>query len=142
MSIDRWNDDRLDALGTRLEIAANIAESNVRLIQALANVAVEAREERQQLANTVEHIADRMNAFDIRMDALGAKLEVTASIAESNARVVQALANVAAEAREERQQLFERMAEQQDEIRGLQTENRRMLDILLNQRNQDDNPTT
>ena len=141
MSIDRWNDDRLDALGTRLEIAANIAESNVRLIQALANVAVEAREERQQLANTVEHIADRMNAFDIRMDALGAKLEVTASIAESNARVVQALANVAAEAREERQQLFERMAEQQDEIRGLQTENRRMLDILLNQRNQDDNPT-
>jgi len=142
MSIDRWNDDRLDALGTRLEIAANIAESNVRLIQALANVAVEAREERQQLANTVEHIADRMNAFDIRMDALGANLEVTASIAESNARVVQALANVAAEAREERQQLFERMAEQQDEIRGLQTENRRMLDILLNQRNQDDNPTT
>ena len=156
MSIDRWNDDRLDALGTRLDIAANIAESNVRLIQALANVAVEAREERQQLANTVEHIADRMNAFDIRMDALGAKLEVTANIAESNARVVQALANVAAEAREERQQLFERMdrqqanmaeehkiiMQQQDEIRGLQTENRRMLDILLNQRNQDDNPTT
>ena len=107
MSVERWDDDRLD-----------------------------------RLANTVEGIGDRMNAFDIRMDALGAKLEVTASIAESNARVVQALANVAAEAREERQQLFERMAEQQDEIRGLQTENRRMLDILLNQRNQDDNPTT
>jgi hypothetical protein len=114
MSVERWDDDRLD-----------------------------------RLANTVEGIGDRMNAFDIRMDALGAKLEVTANIAESNARVVQALANVAAEAREERQQLFERMAEehkiimqQQDEIRGLQTENRRMLDILLNQRNQDDNPTT
>ncbi|OCR00486.1 hypothetical protein BCD67_25865 [Oscillatoriales cyanobacterium USR001] len=82
-----------------------------------------------------------MNAFDIRMDALGAKLEVTANIADSNARVIQALANVAAEAREERQQLFQMMAEKQDEIRGLQTENRRMLDILINQRNQGDNPT-
>ncbi len=169
MTIERWDDDRLDALGTRLEIAANIAESNVRMIQALANVAVEAREERQQLANRVERIDDRMNAFDIRMDALGAKLDITANIAESNARVIQALANVAAEAREERQQLFERMdrqqanieglrimiaeqqanmaeehkiiMQQQDEIRGLQTENRRTLDILLNQRNQDDNPT-
>ena len=169
MTKERWDDDRLDALGTRLEIAANIAESNVRLIQALANVAVEAREERQQLANRVERIDDRMNAFDIRMDALGAKLDITANIAESNARVIQALANVAAEAREERQQLFERMdrqqanieglrimiaeqqanmaeehkiiMQQQDEIRGLQTENRRTLDILLNQRNQDDNPT-
>ena len=148
MSVERWDDDRLDALGARLEIAANIAESNVRMIQALTNVAVEAREERQQLANKVEHISDRMDSFDIRMDALGAKLEVTANIAESNARVIQALANVAAEAREEREQLFERMAEehkiimqQQEEIRGLQTENRRMLDILLNQRNQDDNPT-
>jgi len=169
MTIERWDDDRLDALGTRLEIAANIAESNVRMIQALANVAVEAREERQQLANRVERIDDRMNAFDIRMDALGAKLDITANIAESNARVIQALANVAAEAREEGQQLFERMdrqqanieglrimiaeqqanmaeehkiiMQQQDEIRGLQTENRRTLDILLNQRNQDDNPT-
>jgi len=169
MTIERWDDDRLDALGTRLEIAANIAESNVRMIQALANVAVEAREERQQLANRVERIDDRMNAFDIRMDALGAKVHITANIAESNARVIQALANVAAEAREERQQLFERMdrqqanieglrimiaeqqanmaeehkiiMQQQDEIRGLQTENRRTLDILLNQRNQDDNPT-
>jgi hypothetical protein len=56
--------------------------------------------------------------------------------------VVQALANVAAEAREERQQLFERMDRQQANIEGLRIETARMLDILLNQRNQGDNPTT
>ncbi|WP_449418339.1 hypothetical protein [Phormidium nigroviride] len=94
-----------------------------------------------RLANTVEVIGDRMNAFDIRMDALGAKLEVTANIAESNARVIQALANVAAEAREERQQLFERMDRQQANIEGLRIETARMLDILINQRDRGDNPT-
>jgi cell shape-determining protein MreC len=67
------------------------------------------------------------------------KLDRLANMVESNARVIQALANVAAEAREERQQLFQRMIQQQEEIRGLQTENRRILDILLNQRNQGDN---
>jgi len=60
---------------------------------------------------------------------------------ESNARVIQALANVAAEAREEREQLFQRMERQQEEIVGLRIETRRMLDILINQRNQGDNPT-
>jgi hypothetical protein len=83
------------------------------------------------------------------------KLDRLASMVESNARVIQALANVAAEAREERQQLFQRMdqhqanmaqqqaiiVQQQEEIRGLQTENRRILDILLNQPNPGDNPT-
>lgn len=76
------------------------------------------------------------------------KLDRLANMVESNAPVIQALANVAAEAREEREQLFQRMdrqqaniAQQQEEIRGLQTENRQMLDILINQRNQGDNPT-
>ncbi|MEG4320114.1 MULTISPECIES: hypothetical protein [unclassified Microcoleus] len=69
------------------------------------------------------------------------KLDRLASMVESNARVIQALANVAAEAREEREQLFQRMDRQQEEIVGLRIETRRMLDILLNQRNQDDNPT-
>jgi hypothetical protein len=78
---------------------------------------------------------------DDRLDRLADRIEGIASIAESNARVIQALANVAAEAREERQQLFERMDRQQEEIVGLRIETRRMLDILLNQRNQDDNPT-
>jgi len=69
------------------------------------------------------------------------KLDRLASMVESNARVIQALANVAAEAREEREQLFQRMDRQQAEIVGLRTETVRMLDILLNQRNQGDNPT-
>ena len=76
------------------------------------------------------------------------KLDRLASMVESNARVIQALANVAAEAREEREQLFQRMDQQQANIdrqqaniEGLRTETVRMLDILLNQRNQGDSPT-
>jgi len=76
------------------------------------------------------------------------RLDRLANMVESNARVIQALANVAAEAREEREQLFQKMeqqnailVQQQEEIVGLRIETRRTLDILLNQRNQGDNPT-
>jgi hypothetical protein len=85
---------------------------------------------------------------DDRLDRLADRIEGLTSIAErhdrlieSNARVIQALANVAVEAREEREQLFQRMDRQQEEIVGLRIETRRMLDILLNQRDQGDNPT-
>jgi hypothetical protein len=74
------------------------------------------------------------------------RLDRLANMVESNARVIQALANVAAEAREEREQLFQKMeqqnaiiVQQQEEIVGLRIETRRTLDILLNQRNQGDN---
>ncbi|HLO49286.1 MAG TPA: hypothetical protein VK211_12790 [Kamptonema sp.] len=76
------------------------------------------------------------------------RLDRLANMVESNARVIQALANVAAEAREEREQLFQRMeqqnaiiVQQQEEIVGLRIEIRRTLDILLNQRDRGDNPT-
>ena len=106
MSIERWDDDRLDRLANTVESNSRAIENNNRLI-------------------------------------------------ESNARVIQALANVAAEAREERQQILQLIAQQQEsmdrkqtvivqqqeDIRGLQTENRRILDILLNQRDRGDNPT-
>jgi hypothetical protein len=76
------------------------------------------------------------------------RLDRLANMVESNARVIQALANVAAEAREEREQLFQKMeqqnailVQQQEEIVGLRIETRRTLDILLNQRNQGNNPT-
>ncbi len=106
MSTERWTDERLDRLADRIEGLLSQAEKHDRLI-------------------------------------------------ESNARVIQALANVSVEAREERQQLFQRMEQQQaimlqqqeeirkvgEEIRGLQTENRRILDILINQQNQGNNPT-
>jgi len=120
MSVERWDDDRLDRLANTVERIGDRVDG---------------------LAIRLDTMADRMDAFDIRMDALGAKLEVTANIAESNARVVQALANVAAEAREERQQLFERMERHEAKMEGLRIETARMLDILINQRNQDDNPT-
>jgi hypothetical protein len=99
MSTQRWTDEMLDRLADRVEDLTSTAERHDRLI-------------------------------------------------ESNARVIQALANAAVEAREERQQILqliaqqqERMAQQQEEIRGLQTENRRILDILLNDRDRPDNPT-
>jgi predicted transcriptional regulator len=92
MNTERWDDDRLDRL-------ANMVESNARVIQALANVAAEAREERQQI---LQLIAQQQESMDKKQTVI---------------------------------------VQQQDEIRGLQTENRRILDILLNQRNQGDNPT-
>ena len=68
-----------------------------------------------------------------------------ANLVDSNARVIQALAQVSAEAREERDQIFRTIAQQNEaisqmqiEIRGMQVENRRILDILLNQRHNDD----
>lgn len=110
MTTQRWNDDRLDRLADRVE--------------------------------------DSFRAIE----ALGQKIDNIANIADSNARVIQALANTAAEAREERQQILqfiaqqqqkmveidERIDRQQTNIDGLRTETIRMLDILLNQRNQQD----
>jgi hypothetical protein len=92
MSIERWDDDRLDRL-------ANMVESNARVIQALANAAAEAREERQEI---LQVIAQQQESMDRKQTII---------------------------------------VQQQEEIRGLQTENRRILDILINQRNQGDNPT-
>ena len=88
-----------------------------------------------RLANSVESLTQRV-------DSIAIATENNNRLIESNARVIQALANVAAEAREERQQLFQRMDQQQAEIVGLRTETVRMLDILLNQRNQGDSPNS
>ncbi|HBQ99278.1 MULTISPECIES: hypothetical protein [unclassified Roseofilum] len=117
MSTERWNDERLDRLANRIE---SVIESNARIIQALANASAEAREERQQLFESAQ-----------RHDRL----------IESNARVIQALANASAEAREDWQQQQAIILQHQEEIRGLQTENRRILDILLNQQNQGEDST-
>ncbi|MCU0544656.1 MAG: hypothetical protein MUE44_21230 [Oscillatoriaceae cyanobacterium Prado104] len=93
MTVERWDDDRLDRL-------ASMVESNARVIQALANTAAEAREERQQILQFIAQQQERML------------------------------------------QIEERIAQQQEEIRGLQTENRRLIDSILNQRDRpEDNPT-
>ncbi|WP_017714906.1 hypothetical protein [Kamptonema formosum] len=93
-----------------------------------------------RLAGTVENMASTVESHS-RL------IESQSRLIEGNARIIQALANAAAEAREERQQLLqliaqhqERMNQQQAEIVGLRTETNRMLHILLNQRNQGDNP--
>ena len=113
MSTERWDDDRLD-----------------------------------RLANSIESLANRV-------DSIAINVESNTRLIESNARVIQALANVAAEAREERQQILQVIAQQQERmveideridrqqtnIEGLRTETIRMLDILLNQRDRGDNPT-
>ena len=91
--------------------------------------------------NTERWDDDRLDRLANTVESNSRAIENNNRLIESNARVIQALANVTAEAREERQQLFQIMAQQQEEIRGLQTENRRILDILLNQRHQGDNPT-
>lgn len=104
MAVERWNDDRLDQLANQVQEIAQIARNH-------------------------------------------------ASLIESNARTIQSLANVAAEAREERQEILRLIARQQESIErhqetierqqanieGLRTETIRMLDLLLNQRNQQDN---
>ncbi|MFB2939015.1 hypothetical protein ACE1B6_27495 [Aerosakkonemataceae cyanobacterium BLCC-F154] len=77
---------------------------------------------------------------DEKLDRLASIVENNARLVESNARSILALANAAAEAREERDRLFQRMEQQQAEIVGLRRETNRLLDMLLNQRNQDDNP--
>ena len=55
-------------------------------------------------------------------------------LAEGNARVIQALANAAAEAQEERKQILQFMAQQQTEIVGLRTETRRLMEIWFEDR--------
>lgn len=74
------------------------------------------------------------------------RLDQLAQLVESNSRTIQALANLAAEDRQERadilqsiQVMQQQVQELQQEVRGLQTENRRILDILLNDR-QSGNP--
>lgn len=122
MTTQRWDDERLDRLADRIENTAKIAENNTRNIEALG----------QRIESTAE--------------ALGQRIENTAKLAESNARVIQALAETAAEAREERMQILQIIAQQQTSIDrqqtnidGLRTETIRMLDILLNQRDRQDN---
>lgn len=60
-------------------------------------------------------------------------IQQATDLANSNARVIQSLCSLAAEDREERQAIIARTDEMLADIRGLQAENRRILDILLNQ---------
>ncbi len=117
MITERWNDEMLDRLSNAIAQIQEIVERNARTIESNAR--------------TIESNARAIEAQDN-------KLSETRDLINSNARIIQALANTAAEAAEERQRIFQFIAQQQAEIRGLQTENRRILDILLNERQEDD----
>ena len=72
-------------------------------------------------------------------DANARAIQETKALTDSNARVIQALCELAAEDRQERQAIIARTDEMLFEIRGLQAENRRILDILLNNQNNQNN---
>ena len=117
MNQEPWTDERLDRL-------ASLVESNARLIQNLS----QSSKENHQLIESNSRV-----------------IQNHSQLIESNSRVIQALAQASAEAREEREQLFRRMDQRDEEmqlmhmeIRGMQVENRRILDILLNQSQEDD----
>ncbi|BBC26296.1 hypothetical protein [Pseudanabaena sp. ABRG5-3] len=74
-----------------------------------------------------------------RLDRIEADLEKTQSIANSNARAIEAMLQQIAMDREERNAVLEVIAKQQKQLdrhqrilKGLQTENRRILDLLIN----------
>lgn len=112
MATERWDDERLDRL-------AEIAESNTRATQA-------SNERLDNLEKIVESNARAIQASNERLGNLE-------NIVESNARVIQSIADALGEAAEERQEF-------RQSIRGLQYENRQILDILLNRQNEEDNP--
>ncbi|OYQ63133.1 hypothetical protein B9G53_18465 [Pseudanabaena sp. SR411] len=74
-----------------------------------------------------------------RLDRIEADLEKTQSIANSNARAIEAMLQQMVMDQEERNAVLEVIAKQQKQLdrhqrilKGLQTENRRILDLLIN----------
>ncbi|MDB9515758.1 hypothetical protein PN466_02145 [Roseofilum reptotaenium CS-1145] len=127
MSAERWNDERLDRLADRIEDLLEMSQRHDRLIESNARTA----ESNAQAAQRHDRILESNAQAAQRQERL----------IESNARVIQTLANTSAGAREDWQQQQAIILQHQEEIRGLQTENRRILDILLNQQNQGEDST-
>lgn len=61
------------------------------------------------------------------------------SLIETNEQIIQDLETAAVKSRDNRKKLLARMDRRQAEIERLRIENNRLLDILFNQRNQEDN---
>ena len=80
-----------------------------------------------------------------RLDRIETDLEKTQAIANSNARAIEAMLQQMAMNREERSAVLEVIAKQQKQLdrdqrilKGLQTENRRILDLLINNQSESD----
>lgn len=76
---------------------------------------------------------------DERLDRLASLVESNARTAEANSNAVAEISREQAELARERNHMLGIIAQQQSDIRGMQTENRRILDILLNQQLGDSN---
>jgi hypothetical protein len=76
---------------------------------------------------------------DERLDRLANLVESNARTAEANSNAVAEISREQAELARERNHMLGIIAQQQSDIRGMQTENRRILDILLNQQLGDSN---
>lgn len=125
MSKEIWIDERLNQL-------ADLVASN---IQAQARH----EENMQRIDQRIERMFEAQERHQEGIQRHEENLQRIERLVESNARVIQALADASAEARSERDELFKRMDQQQAEIVGLRIETARLLDILLNQKNQEDN---
>ncbi|UZQ53614.1 hypothetical protein OOK60_14070 [Trichothermofontia sichuanensis B231] len=82
----------------------------------------------------LDQLAQLVESNARQIEANSRQIEANSRLIESNSRTIQALADLAAEERQERAAILESIREIQQEVRGLQTENRRILDILLNER--------
>jgi len=84
-------------------------------------------------------MTDRLDRIEAILVDLAEKTQKTEAIANSNARSIEAMAQQMAMDREERNAVLEIIARQQKQLdrhqrilKGLQTENRRILDLLIN----------
>jgi cell division septum initiation protein DivIVA len=82
----------------------------------------------------LDNLAEQVANLTVQVTSLTEATTRAEKLAEGNARVIQALANAAAEAQEERKQILQFMAQQQTEIVGLRTETRRLMEMWFEDR--------
>ena len=82
----------------------------------------------------LDRLAEQVANLTVKVDDLTEATIRAQNLAEGNARVIQALANTAAEAQEERKQILQIIAQQQTEIVGLRTETRRLMEMWFEDR--------
>ena len=156
MPTERWDDERLDRLadlvnsitiqnqnqGQRIEEAIELSRSNFSLIAAIGQQVQGIGEQVQGLSKQVEGLSKQVQAVTGQIEGLTKKVDETTNVANGNARAIQAMADAMAEAAQERREMMTIIAQQQSEVRGLQTENNRMWEYLTGRRNEEDNPDT
>jgi len=90
----------------------------------------------------LNRIADRMGDLAQKMEELTQKIEGTSKRFKNNIRLVRRMRDVMALTAEERREIIGDIAQEQSEIRAIQAETYRSLQMLKNRPHQDDNPDT